>query len=123
MNILSCKAPAMAIKEIWVYLLAYNLIRLLAAQSAILADIAPRNISFNHCLQLWLSCYQKTDILDQQQLYQLFILMGQQKVGRRPGRIEPRAVKRRPKAFPLLTKPRQEARQQVLDFGHPKKLK
>ena len=36
---LSCQTPAMAIKEIWVYLLAYNLIRLMMAQAALLADM------------------------------------------------------------------------------------
>jgi hypothetical protein len=55
MNVLSCKSPAMAVKEIWVTLLAYNLIRLLMAQSASLAAILPRALSFKHCLQLWRS--------------------------------------------------------------------
>ena len=123
MNILSCKTPDMVIKEIWVYLLAYNLIRLMMAQSALLADITPRSISFKHCLQLWLLYVQKIDVLDQDQLDTLFLLMSQQRVGNRPGRIEPRAVKRRPKAFPLLTKPRVQAREEVRKYGHPKKLK
>lgn len=42
MNILGCKTPDMAIKEIWVTLLAYNLIRLMMAQSALLAEVLPR---------------------------------------------------------------------------------
>jgi len=54
MNILSCKTPDMVIKEIWVHLLAYNLIRLMMSQSALLANIQPRTISFKHSLQLWL---------------------------------------------------------------------
>jgi len=123
MNILSCKTPEMAIKEIWVYLLAYNLIRLMMAQSALLADITPRNISFKHCLQLWLISAQAMKIFNEEQLYALFMLMSQQRVGNRSGRIEPRAVKRRPKAFPLLTKPRMQAREEVKKYGHPKKLK
>jgi len=123
MNILSCKTPDMVIKEIWIYLLAYNLIRLLMAQSALLADIMPRTVSFKHCLQLWVIGIQTLDLMDNDQLNNLFILMSQQIVGKRPGRIEPRAVKRRPKAFPLLMKPRAEARAQVRKNGHPKKLK
>lgn len=119
---LSCKTPEMAHKEIWVYLLAYNLIRLLMAQSALLADITPRTISFKHCLQLWLISIQRIDITDDDQLYTLFLLIAQQRVGNRPGRIEPRAVKRRPKAFSLLTKPRAQAREEVRKYGHPKKL-
>ena len=123
MNVLSCKTPEMAIKEIWVYLLAYNLIRLMMAQSALLADIRPRNISFKHCLQLWLVWVQQPSTMEGEQLHALFGLMAQQQVGNRPGRIEPRAVKRRPKAFPLLTKPRHQARENVRRYGHPKKLK
>ncbi|WPL21910.1 Transposase DDE domain protein [Thiorhodovibrio frisius] len=45
---LRCKTPEMAIKELWVYLLAYNLIRLLMAQAALLADQVPRQLSFKH---------------------------------------------------------------------------
>ncbi len=41
--------------EIWIYFLAYNLIRLLMAQAALLADILPRQLSFKHTLQLWLA--------------------------------------------------------------------
>jgi hypothetical protein len=44
MEQLRCKTPKMAIKELWVYLLAYNLIRLLMAQSALLADQIPRQL-------------------------------------------------------------------------------
>ncbi len=50
MNILSCKTADMVLKEIWVYLLAYNLVRLLMVQAALSADIMPREISFKHCL-------------------------------------------------------------------------
>ena len=123
MNILSCKTPDMVRKEIWVYLLAYNLIRLLMAQSAFVANIMPRDISFKHCLQLWLLWSQQVDTSDEQQLYALYRLIAQQRVGNRPGRIEPRAVKRRPKAHPLLTVTRHKARENVRKHGHPKKLK
>ena len=123
MNILSCKTPDMALKEIWVTLLAYNLIRLLMVQAAFIAEIIPRKISFKHSLQLWLLWSQKVDTSDNGQLYMLCVLMAQQRVGNRSGRIEPRAVKRRPKAYPLLTVPRPQARENVRKFGHPKKLK
>ena len=119
---LSCKAPEMAKKEIWVYLLAYNLIRLMMAQSALLADITPRTISFKHCLQLWVLWVQQINTAADDQLATLWLMMAQQRVGNRPGRTEPRAMKRRPKPFPLLTKSRALARQDVRRFGHPKKL-
>ena len=123
MNILSCKTPEMAVKEIWVYLLAYNLIRLVMAQAAWVAGTLPRKISFKHSLQLWLLWGQQSTVLPADRLYDLCLLIAQQKVGNRPGRIEPRAVKRRPKAYPLLMKPRQQARESVRKYGHPKKLK
>ncbi len=114
----------MAEKEIWIYLLAYNLIRLLMAQGAFLADRLPRQLSFKHTLQIWIAWRQNgAGSYDEDKLVGLFILIAQQKVGNRPGRIEPRAVKRRPKPFPLLTKPRSIAQEDVRKYGHPKKLK
>jgi hypothetical protein len=99
MDVLSCKTPIMIEKEIWVYFLAYNLIRLLIAQSALLANILPRKISFKHALQLWLSWCYKSISLDDEKVDLLFALIAGNRVGGRPGRIEPRAVKRRPKPF------------------------
>lgn len=122
MEMLSCQSPAMAQKEIWVYLLAYNLIRLMMAQSALLADRLPRQLSFKHTLQIWIAWdHHGADHDDK--LYGLFFLIAQRQVGDRPGRIEPRAVKRRPKPFPLLTESREIAREKVRKHGHPKKLK
>lgn len=123
MNILSCKTPEMIEKEIWVYLLGYNLIRLLMVQAAYLSGLKPIDLSFKHCLQLWLHYLQQSVIIDDLELTQLLLLMAQQRVGNRPGRIEPRALKRRPKAYPMLMKPREIARQFVRENGHPKKLK
>ena len=50
----------MAIKELRVYLLAYNLIRLplLMAQAALLADQIPRQLSFKHTVQIWIAWQQ-----------------------------------------------------------------
>lgn len=104
MEILSCKTPAMVNKEIWVYLLAYNLIRLLMAQAALFADCLPRQLSFKHTLQVWIAWgHCRIGATDTRKIGDIFILIAQQKVGDRPGRIEPRAIKRRPKPFPLLT--------------------
>lgn len=122
MDVLSCKTPEMAIKEIWVYLLAYNLIRLLMAQAALLTGCLPRQLSFKHTLQLWIT-YTQYGAIDDEMLSGLFILIAQQRIGNRPHRIEPRAVKRRPKPFPLLTKTRSEAKQNIRENGHAKKLK
>lgn len=121
METLSCKTPDMAEKEMWVYFLAYNLIRLLMAQSALLADVLPRQLSFKHTVQLWLAWSQQTQTAhtgaDERVL---FILIAQKSVGNRPGRIEPRAVKRRPKSFSLLMEKREQAKNKIRKQGHPK---
>lgn len=124
METLSCKTPEMGEKELWVYLLAYNLIRLVMAQSALVADVLPRALSFKHTLQLWLA-WGGTSAREggRDNLKKLLALVAQQSVGNRPGRIEPRAIKRRPKPYPLLTVTRDLARGQVMKYGHPKKLK
>lgn len=121
---LHCKTPAMNEKEFWVSLLAYNLIRLLMSESAKQADILPRLLSFKHCLQLWFAWNQgDSPGLDKASLSVLYGLIAQQRVGNRPGRVEPRAIKRRPKTYPLLMKQRHLARDDVRRQGHPKKLK
>ncbi len=53
MEHLRCKTPTMALKELWVYLLAYTLIRLLMAQAALVADQIPRQLGFKHVVQMW----------------------------------------------------------------------
>ncbi|WP_150306373.1 IS4 family transposase [Pseudomonas saliphila] len=124
LDTLSCKTPSMAIKELWVYVLAHNLIRLLMSQSALLGDCLPRELSFKHTLQLWNAWRQSNaDGSDEDYLASLFFLIAEQRVGNRPQRIEPRAIKRRPRTFPLLTQPRPLARKQVARNGHPKKVK
>ncbi len=105
METLSCKTPEMNIKEMWVYFLAYNLIRLIMAQSALVANVLPRQLSFKHTLQLWLAWGQYKHAFDAESEALLFMLIAQKRVGNRSGRIEPRAVKRRPKPFPLSMKP------------------
>jgi hypothetical protein len=42
-----------------------------------------------------------------------------QRVGDRPDRVEPRAIKRRPKPHKLLTKPRAQARAELLTGAVP----
>ncbi|EPK5023507.1 TPA: IS4 family transposase [Pseudomonas aeruginosa] len=120
---LSCKTPTMAVKELWVYLLAHNLIRLLMVQSALMADCLPRELSFKHSLQLWLAWRQFDGPDMDESLQRLLILIAQQRVGRRPGRVEPRALKRRSKPYPLLTHTRQSERAKIRRSGHPRRAK
>lgn len=124
MERLSCLTPAMAGKEIWVYLLAYNLIRFIMAQAAVLTNIQPRQISFKHSVQLWIAWTANTEgTCSPQARCALLLLIAQQRVGNRPGRIEPRAIKRRPSNYPLLMRPRTLTRALVQKYGHPVKVK
>jgi hypothetical protein len=116
------KTPEMAIKELWVYLLGYNLIRLLMAQAALLADQIPRQLSFKHTVPIWIAWQQRGGgTHDSVCMQALLVLIAEPRVGLRPGPVEPRALKRRPKPFPLLTKPRADAKEEIRKHGHPKK--
>ncbi len=122
MEALRCKTPDMCEKEMWVYLLAYNLIRLLMAEAALRAGILPRQLSFKHTLQIWVAWSQRQFLSNaNEDTATLFLIIARIRVGNRPGRLEPRAVKRRPKPYPRLNKPRREAREEVRKYGHAKK--
>jgi hypothetical protein len=111
-------------KELWVYLLAYNLIRWLMAEAALQADVLPRQLSFKHTLQIWVAWTQRQFLCTaDEDTATLLVLIAQIRVADRPGRIEPRAVKRRPKPYPRLDRPRQQARMEIEKYGHAKKLR
>ena len=124
METFHCQTPAMCEKEMWVYLLAYNLIRLLMAQAAQHANVLPRCLSFKHTLTIWIawSGWQFKRLANEEDTLQLFALIAQRRIGNRPGRIEPRMRKRRPKPYPHLDRPRAQARADILRYGYPKKL-
>ena len=122
MEILSCKTPEMCEKEMWVYMLAYNLIRLLMAQAAASAGVRPRQLSFKHALQVWMAWSRRQFLSDvQEDNAGLFKLIAQIPVGKRPGRVEPRLVKQRPKPFSRLQTTRQKARENIRKYGYPKR--
>ena len=118
MDVLRCKSPAMVRKEIWMHLLAYNLIRKLMAQAAATAGVCPRDLSFKGTLQTlvafaaagW-SCPRRRN-----ELYAAVLrAVATHRVNDRPDRVEPRAVKRRPKKQVYLNEPRPLARARLLN--------
>ena len=117
MDILSCQTPQMNEKQLWVHLLAYNVIRLLMAQAACNANVDPRSLSFKHTVQMWTEWLAR-GLCSANDRQRLFTLIAQCKVGCRPGRIEPRMRKRRPKPYPWLKVPRAQARQHAETHGH-----
>jgi hypothetical protein len=119
MEVLSCQTPEMNEKEMWVYLLAYNLIRMLMAQAALNVGVHPRELSFKHAVQMWTQWTSHHFGLSPNNDGLLLALIAQVRVGNRPGRVEPRARKRRPKSYPWLKIPREQARQSIRQHGHP----
>ena len=120
METLHCQTPEMNEKELWVHLLAYNLIRLLMAQAASLAGVDPRKLSYKHTCQLW-NNWLSHGLRANADANCLFMLIAQVTVGNRPGRIEPRMRKRRPKSYPWIKEPRSTARDRVRRHGHPRR--
>ena len=112
-----CKSPEMVIKEMWTSFLAYNIIRSLMLDSALYNKILPRTISFKNTLQLYLHSLENNIELSYGKLLKL---IGEKVIGNRAGRIEPRQIKKRCNAYRLLMKPRNVARAEVIENGHPK---
>ena len=119
MDVLRCKTPEMVRKEIGMTLAAYNVIRALMARAAKVHKRRPRRLSFKGALQSLLGFAEKLRDSSPEKRDWLWeiILEGiaKDEVGNRPNRIEPRARKRRPKPYPLLMKPRKQARTALLD--------
>lgn len=121
LEVLRCKTPAMVRQELWTGLLVYNLIRQSMLQSAHEAERQPDELSFTATLQMlangWLLAAVVVDgTCDAAEpLVRLRVIHGgSHRVGNRPDRVEPRSVKRRPKAHPLLTTPRAQARAELV---------
>jgi hypothetical protein len=117
MDVLRCKSPDLVDKEIWVHMIAYNIIRGLMATAAAKSGAAPRELSFKATLQALTAFRDTMRTADPEKRAQLwdamFDVIAYDRVGDRPGRYEPRAKKRRPKQYDLLTIPRDEARKRL----------
>jgi len=118
MDILRCKTPEMVRREMWMCLLAYNLIRQTMLQSARKAGVSPRSLSFTAAMQLvgasWLVIVLSDAASAALLIDAASVSLAEHVVGNRPGRVEPRAIKRRPKPHDLLMKPRDQARAELI---------
>ena len=117
MDVLRCQTPDMIRKEIWACLLGYNLIRQSLLAAALAAKRSPRQLSFTAALQTIAASWATLAVCDAAHAVTLIALalrhLATHRVGDRPNRTEPRAIKRRPKPHKLLTKPRAEARAEL----------
>jgi hypothetical protein len=121
LDVLRCKAPEMVRKELWMGLLGYNAIRASMAEAALAHGRAPRRVSFKGALQTVLAfaeALREGTPPRRRWLWGVLLeSIARDEVGHRPDRVEPRAVKRRPKPYPLLMVPRQEAKEALLNAG------
>ena len=121
MDHLRCHSPEMVRKEIWMAWLGYNLTRKSIAQAALKHGKFPRQISFAGARQAIAASWDRLSESLQFMIYKLaavqFAVIASRQVGDRPNRVEPRAVKRRPKPHKLLTEPRHKAREKILAAG------
>lgn len=117
MHHLHCCSPEMVRKELWTHLLAYNLIRVRMAQAAAVHNRIPRTLSFSDTKKLMNSFAVYLEVTrgaEHQRIEdRLIAAIARSRVGNRSGRKEPRAVKKRPKKYAFLTKPRVQARKQL----------
>jgi hypothetical protein len=118
MDVLRCKSQPMVDKEIAVYFLAYNLVRWAMAKAALLADVLPRSLSFTGAKRLLTAFADQLRRTSGNQVRTMIATVtaciATLRLQYRPDRIEPRAKKRRPKKLPLLTMPRQAARDLII---------
>lgn len=113
LNHLRCKSPEMIRREFWVTLLAYNMVRLVCAQAAFVHDKLARQMSFSvACYTLISQWILPSEACLRQEInkHALKQIAGNE-VGNRPGRIEPRVIKRRLHRYPLMIKPRNQYKQ------------
>jgi putative transposase len=107
-----CKSPEMVRIEFRTTFLAYNLTRLTAASASFCSHQKPRSISFTGTCQFVLGGWAvhasglMSDKAFRQVSDQLLKRIAACRVGNRPGRLEPRVIKRRRHGYPLMQKPR-----------------
>jgi hypothetical protein len=105
MDVLHCQTVSGVLKELTIFAMVYNLVRLVMRQSATRQHTAVERVSFLDALR-WLSAPSTGRPL-------VALIVNPI----RPDRVEPRVKKRRPKSFPFMIKPRQQLREQLVQQG------
>jgi hypothetical protein len=117
MEVLRCKRPEMIRKEIAAHLLAYNLVRTVMARAACHTQVLPRQLSFKATVQVLNAFEESLRFCPHARLTTrhaiVLAAIAQLILPVRPDRVEPRAVKRRPKPRKLLTEPRRLVRERL----------
>jgi hypothetical protein len=105
LDVLKCKTVKGVLKELTVYAIVYNLVRIVMLEASKRQGVDVERISFVDALR-WLMEAEPGEELPK------FVVNPD-----RPGRYEPRVRKRRPKSYPLMTKPRHVLRKGLVAQG------
>jgi hypothetical protein len=116
MKMLSCKTPALVRTEWWMHLWGYNLVRTVMAQAAWDKGLKPRALSFAGAVQTldafrWLLSGGTQD--SAATAAALSTALATHRVGKRPGRYEPREIKHRQRKYKELKKSRPQRREEL----------
>ena len=106
LEVVRCKSVEGVQKELWMFLLIYNLVRAVMVRAAQRQKVDVSRISFASALG-WVRCARDGDPLPRLAI-----------VPHRPDRCEPRAIKRRPKPFDLMVRPRPQMREEARMATH-----
>lgn len=113
MDHLRCKSPSMVRKEIYAHMISYNLVRDLIVRTALRYLTAPKYLSHTAAVQA-LNAFSEKLQADSNRIEQLeralLESISEHPVGNRKPRVHPREVKRRPKPYKFMNRPRHAAR-------------
>jgi len=101
MEVLKCETVQGVQKELWMFLMIYNLVRAVMVSAAKRQKVAVDRISFASALH-WMQCAGEGDSLPRLAV-----------VPHRPNRMEPRVLKRRPKEYDRMSRPRKKMREEL----------
>lgn len=111
LDVLRCQSPELIEKEVWLQVTAYNLVRALMLEAAWTHGVALERLSFKgtvDTLRQWTPLMAPAMFAFKRARQELLRIIAADQVPDRPNRSEPRARKRRPKSYQLLTRPRHQ---------------
>jgi hypothetical protein len=116
LEVLRCKSPCGSRKELWMGLIAYNMIRTVMIDAARRGRLIPARISFAGTVQRLaeVACGRLMEQSPQVAYCVLLDHLAQDRLPRRANRVEPRKIKLRPKQYSRLTEPRTVWKQKAL---------
>ncbi len=115
MDVLRCKTPELIEKEVLMHMIAYNLVRSVMQVAATTYGVRLEVLSFKGAVDRlrewsWPLSHAASARERESMKSELLKTIAEDRLEHRPGRYEPRVVKRRPKPFPSMKQPRQKYR-------------